>query len=160
MHFLKGPTNLLTSSLPLLSYLALHWISIYFIYNSSDVAKNPLFHTFCQILLLFAHGYMHFGRKLQLDTECVYLIYALRSNRSEDAYMHVLHEQTTKGFGKMNTCISRFLIHSSSKETQLFWTHFSRWPWVTDPDSGSCTFCQMVLRVTCKKPRCDIPDIS
>ncbi len=47
-------------------------------------------------------------------------------------------------------------IHSSSKETQLFWTHFSQWPWVTDPDPGSCTFCQMVLRVTCKKPRCDI----
>ena len=43
-------------------------------------------------------------------------------------------------------------VHSSSKETQLFWTHFARWPWVTDPDPGSCTFCQMILRVTCKKP--------
>ncbi len=30
------------------------------------------------------------------------------------------------------------LLHCSSKETQLFWTHFSWWPWVTDPDSGSC----------------------
>ncbi len=49
------------------------------------------------------------------------------------------------------------VVHSSSKETQLFWTHFSCWPWVTGPDSGSCTFCQMVLRVTRKKPRCDIP---
>ena len=36
------------------------------------------------------------------------------------------------------------MIHSSSKETQLFWTHFSRWPWVTDPDPRSCTFCLMV----------------
>ena len=35
-------------------------------------------------------------------------------------------------------------IHPSSKETQLFWTHFSRWPWVTDPDPGSCTFCQLL----------------
>ena len=50
-------------------------------------------------------------------------------------------------------------VHSS-KETQLFWTHFSLWPWVTDPEPGSCTFCQMVLRVTCEKPRCDIPNGS
>ena len=33
-------------------------------------------------------------------------------------------------------------LQSSSKETQPFWTHFSRWPWVTDHDPGSCTFCQ------------------
>ncbi len=38
------------------------------------------------------------------------------------------------------------LFLSFSKETQLFSTHFSRWPWVTDPDPGSCTFCQMILR--------------
>ena len=38
-------------------------------------------------------------------------------------------------------------LQSSSKEMQLFWTHFSQWPWVTGPDPGSCTFCQMVLRV-------------
>ncbi len=36
-------------------------------------------------------------------------------------------------------------VHSPSKETQLFLTHFSRWPWVTDPNPGSCTFCQTIL---------------
>ncbi len=41
-------------------------------------------------------------------------------------------------------------LQASSKETQLFWTHFSRWPWATDPDPGSCTFCQMVLRALAK----------
>ncbi len=34
-------------------------------------------------------------------------------------------------------CPFNDILHSS-KETQLFWTHFSRWPWVTDPDPGSC----------------------
>ncbi len=43
------------------------------------------------------------------------------------------------------------MLLSSSKETQLFWTHFSRWPWVTDSDPGSCIFCQMVLRVNMPK---------
>ncbi len=38
---------------------------------------------------------------------------------------------------------TRESIHSSSKETQLFWTHFSRWPWVTDAEPGSCTFCKV-----------------
>ncbi len=36
-----------------------------------------------------------------------YLVYALRSNCNKDAYMH---EQTSKGFGKMNICITRFGI--------------------------------------------------
>ena len=43
--------------------------------------------------------------KSELDTQCAYLVYALRSNFNKDAYMH---EQTTKGFGKMNICITRF----------------------------------------------------
>ncbi len=47
----------------------------------------------------------------------------------------------------------QIIIQSSSNETQLFWTHFPRWPWVTDPEPGSCTFCQLVLRVTCQKTR-------
>ncbi len=34
---------------------------------------------------------------------------------------------------------------------------FSLWHWVTDPDAGSCTFCQMLLRVTCKNNHCRIP---
>ncbi len=43
------------------------------------------------------------------------------------------------------------------KRNATFLNPFFRWPWVTDPDGGSCTFCQMVLRVTCKKPHYDIP---
>ncbi len=34
---------------------------------------------------------------------------------------------------------------------------FSRWPWVTDPDLGSCRFCQMVLTAICKRPHSKIP---
>ncbi len=58
-------------------------------------------YSLCQILLLFAHAYMHFAWELQ------YLVYALRSNCNKDAYMH---EQTTTGFGKINICITRFGI--------------------------------------------------
>ncbi len=49
-------------------------------------------------------------------------------------------------------------LHSSSKEMQLFWTHFFRWHWVTDPDPGSCTFCQMKpasLDYTLRKKKCN-----
>ena len=62
----------------------------------------------------------------------------------------VLHQMTNmtkiwpRIHGQSYECIV-YHIHSSSKETQLFWTPFSRWPWVTDPDFGSCTFYQMVL---------------
>ncbi len=65
----------------------------------------------------------------------------------------------TRGTTPMRTFDMAVLhaLHSSSKETQLLWTYFPRWPWVTDPDPGSCTFCQMILRVTCKKLLWDIP---
>ncbi len=42
---------------------------------------------------------------MQLDTQFVHLVYEFRSNCNKDAYMH---ELTTKGFGKMNICMSRF----------------------------------------------------
>ncbi len=51
---------------------------------------------------------MHFSWELQLVTQYIYLVYTLRSNCNKDAYMH---EQTTKGFGKMNIWITRFGIH-------------------------------------------------
>ncbi len=49
-----------------------------------------------QILLLSADECMHFALKLQLDTQCVHLVYAFRSNCNQNAYMH---EQSTKEFG-------------------------------------------------------------
>ena len=42
------------------------------------------------------------------------------------------------------------------KETQLFWTHFSRWPWVTDPDPGSCTL-QSPSIDTLPEEKCNFP---
>ncbi len=42
------------------------------------------------------------------------------------------------------------LVHSSLKET--FLNPFLVWPWVTDPDPRSCTFCQMVLSNSQKTP--------
>ncbi len=33
-------------------------------------------------------------------------------------------------------------LHSSPKEVHIDFVQFSRWPWVTDPDLGSCRFCQ------------------
>ncbi len=56
---------------------------------------------------------MHFAWELQLDTKCVYLVYALRSNCNKDAYMH---EQTTKEFGKMNIHITRFGIRIGDRK--------------------------------------------
>ncbi len=56
---------------------------------------------------------MHFASELQLDTQCVYLVYALRSNCNKDAYMH---EQTTKEFDKMNICITRFGIRIGDRK--------------------------------------------
>ena len=38
------------------------------------------------------------------------------------------------------------------KRNATFLNPFFRWPLVTDLDPGSCTFCQMVLRNTCKNP--------
>ncbi len=49
-----------------------------------------------QILLLSAHACMHFAWELQLDTQCVHLVYALVANCNQNAYMH---EQPTKEFG-------------------------------------------------------------
>ncbi len=60
---------------------------------------------------------MHFVWELQLQTQ-----YALRSNCNKDAYMH---EQTTKGFSKMNTCISRFGIHIGSRKYLNEYTPFA-----------------------------------
>ena len=76
---------------------------------------------YAQILLLFAHAYIHFAWELQLDTQCVYLIHALRSNCNEYAYMH---EQTTKEFGKMNICITRFGIHIGDRKYLNEYTPF------------------------------------
>ena len=36
-------------------------------------------------------------------------------------------------------------LHSSPKEVHTDFIQFSWWPWVTDPDPGSCQICQMVL---------------
>ena len=38
----------------------------------------------------------------------------------------------------------------SPREVHIDLPQFSRWPWVTDPDLGSCRFCQMVLTAICK----------
>ncbi len=43
-----------------------------------------------------------------------------------------------------------FHVHSSPKEVHIDLPQFSRWPWVTDPDLGSCRCCQMVLTVIIK----------
>ncbi len=44
-----------------------------------------------------------------------------------------------------------YTLHSSPKEVHIDLPLFSRWPWVTDPDLGSCHFCQMVLTAICKR---------
>ncbi len=49
-----------------------------------------------QILLLSAYASMQFARELQLDTQCIHLVYAFRTNCNQNAYMH---EQSTKEFG-------------------------------------------------------------
>ncbi len=49
-----------------------------------------------QILLLSAHACMHFAYELQLDTQCVHLVYVLVANCNQNAHMH---EQQTKEFG-------------------------------------------------------------
>ncbi len=43
-------------------------------------------------------------------------------------------------------------LHSSPKEVHIDSPQFSRWPRVTNPDLGSCQFCQMVLTAICKRP--------
>ncbi len=48
-----------------------------------------------KILLLSAFACMHFAWELQLDTQCVHLVYAFRTNCNQNAYMH---EQSTKEF--------------------------------------------------------------
>ncbi len=48
-----------------------------------------------QIRLLTAHACMHFASELQLDTQCVHLVYALVANCNQNAHMH---EQPTKEF--------------------------------------------------------------
>ncbi len=74
-------------------------------------------YSFCQILLLSAHAYMHLYCNYTsmhipgIRIEC--LIAILRQN----TYMH---EQITKGFGIMNTCISRFGIRIGDRK-YAFW---------------------------------------
>ncbi len=49
----------------------------------------------------------------------VYLVYALRSNCNKDAYMH---EQTTKGVGKMNITVSEVGLElPSSLKSGFLW---------------------------------------
>ncbi len=82
-----------------------------------------------------------------LDNPCGILDYPLGSRLHThfdiSTYSLVILERQS-----FNTPCSMIIpnIHSSSKETQLFWTPFSRWPWVTDPDPGSCTFYQIVTK--------------
>ncbi len=49
-----------------------------------------------QILLVSAHAYMHFAGELQLDTQCVHLVYAFSTNCNQNVHMH---KQSTKEFG-------------------------------------------------------------
>ncbi len=49
-----------------------------------------------QILLLSAHACMHFAWELQLDTQCLNLVYVLVANCNQNAYRH---EQPTKESG-------------------------------------------------------------
>ncbi len=51
-----------------------------------------------------------------------------------------LSQSFTIRIWKMRVCMLLLdhNIHSPSKETQLFWADFYRWPLVTDPDLGSC----------------------
>ncbi len=65
-----------------------------------------------QILLLLAHAYMHFAWKLQLGTQCVHQKYTHWVANCNSQEKCIMHEQTTKGFYKMNICISRFGVRS------------------------------------------------
>ncbi len=47
--------------------------------------------------------------------------------------------------GHEGASLHKNILHSSPKEVHIDLPQFSRWPWVTDPDLGSCRFCQMVL---------------
>ncbi len=51
------------------------------------------------ILLLFAHAYMYFAWELQLDTQCVYLVYALRSSQIA-IKMHICMSRQEKDLAK------------------------------------------------------------
>ncbi len=62
----------------------------------SKKAYTSLGTSYMQILLLSAHACMHFAWELQLDTQCVHLVYAYRTNCNQNAYML---EQSTKEFG-------------------------------------------------------------
>ncbi len=64
---------------------------------------------------------MHFAWELYLDTQYLYLVYALRSNCNKDAYTH---EQTTKEFGKMNICITIFGIRIGDRKYLNEYTPF------------------------------------
>ena len=66
-----------------------------------------------------------------------------RSKKQDDIpnwYRHYAHRKCPTSF-----------VHSTPKEVHIDLPHFSRWHWVTDPDLGSCRFCQMVLKAICKR---------
>ncbi len=79
----------------------------------------------------------------------------LRSNTWTSLAMPV------KSFGMKDTMVLIALIcsnlHSSPKEVHIDLPQFSWWPWITDPDLGSCQLCQMVLTAICKRPHSKIP---
>ncbi len=43
-----------------------------------------------------------------------------------------------------SVCKTKWKVHSSPKEVHINLPQFSRWPWVTDHDLGSCRFCKMI----------------
>ncbi len=94
----------LTQAYTYKSHILIQVIPPPYAYIKSANARIHYAKSFCYLLM---HTLMHFVRELPLDTQCVYLVYAFRPDCNKDAYMH---EQTTKGFGKMNICISRFDI--------------------------------------------------
>ena len=56
-----------------------------------------------------------------------------------------------------------FLCHVHKfldKMPVVFYSLFTRCPWVTDPNRGSWWLCQIVLRVICKRPHSKIPHVS
>ncbi len=64
--------------------------------NAYTKSANACIHIKCQIILLFAHTYMHFAWELQLDTQCLYLAYVFRTYCNQNAY---IDEQSIKEFG-------------------------------------------------------------
>ena len=70
-------------------FYLIHWLTYQKAYTSLGMSSM-------QILLLSAHVCMHFAWEVQIDTQCLHLVYAYRTNCNLNAYMH---DQSTKEFG-------------------------------------------------------------